>query len=100
MNEEELLGGYEGIVTLPWSGLGAAETLKFHVFDIKAGDDEFYTILGGLEEYTNLIPDIEVEWNLNYNWVKTIKIIIKITTKIIIRWWLEKITVLLRVIGL
>ncbi|MBT4447093.1 hypothetical protein HOC96_07660 [archaeon] len=61
VNEEELLGGYEGIVTLPWSGLGAAETLKFHVFDIKAGDDEFYTILGGLEEYTNLIPDIEVE---------------------------------------
>ncbi len=61
VNEEELIGGYEGTVSLVWSGLSDSEKLKFHVFAIDTGDDNYYTLLNGIEEYSSLIPSIEVE---------------------------------------
>ncbi len=61
VNEEELIGGYDGEVALAWTGLEESETLRFHVFEVNPSDDEYYTLLGGLSEYAEDIPDIEIE---------------------------------------
>jgi hypothetical protein len=62
VNEEELIGGYkDDNLKVEWMDLKNADTVTFHVFKLNKGDDEYYNILAGLDEYSAVIPGIEIE---------------------------------------
>ena len=61
VDEEELLGGYDGPVRLVWNGLEESNSLRFHALEVAEGDDNYYTLLSNLDYYSGEIPQVEVE---------------------------------------
>ncbi len=60
-NEDQIVGGYRGNWTVPWSNLEEAEELTFHVVSKEnANEDDLFDLVLNLNEYSQQVPLPEI----------------------------------------
>lgn len=61
VNEEEVLGGYDGSVAIVWNGLEGSNLITFHVLEVDSGDDNYYTLIGSIDDYSSQLIGMEID---------------------------------------